>query len=120
MNAEGLGRALPPEWVQTTATGVLCLIVAFWLVAGLSSLWRRTIWQRAGVAITAFAGARDGVVSSIGSGFAVVLSDGWRIEWAMTIDGPVTRARKGKDKRVKDGWITADEAGELIATATAT
>lgn len=115
MNAEGIGRALPPEWVQTTATGFLCLIVAFWLVAGLAALWRRTLWQRNGIAISAVAAERRGVLSSIWWGFAVALPDGWRIEWVMTIDGPVTRARKKKDKRVKEGWLDADGVGALIS-----
>lgn len=94
MNAEGIGGMFTPEWLQAIATGLLVLVVAAWIPAGLSSLWRRTVWREAGGALSRVSKALDARIEPIWGGWRVA-SGALALEISGGLTGLKTRIHRG-------------------------
>jgi hypothetical protein len=111
VNAEGVGAAISPEFLQATASGFLMLVIAWWLWLGQAALWRGWLWK-AGVRSTVDAlGAQ---VKPRGGGFHLVAGDAG-VEFGSGLWGPWTTVTVGKARESRDGVLDPAETVALIA-----
>ncbi|MBW1878614.1 MAG: hypothetical protein JRJ84_09660, partial [Deltaproteobacteria bacterium] len=111
----GVAIALSPEWLQATATGILVLLAAWWLLKGQGALWRRWVWAEAGGAVRETAASIRGEVRSRWTGYSVE-APGVRVHWGGGLRGAWTRVRAGGTKEQWEGLLDAEAVRKRLET----
>lgn len=116
IDAEGVALELSAEIVRTTATGLLFLLAAYWIVYVLQRSWRQVLWEEGVHRWRELAPVLDGEIR--------VRGFGWRIkgkQGVLDVRGGVFPVRtklriKGRKAEVVAGiadvdWVTARLGG---------
>jgi hypothetical protein len=112
VNAEGVGAAISPEFLQATAQGLLFLVIALWLAIGTGAAWRRFVWRCAGADVRATQLALAGGVSPLWGGWRVVAND-VTVDFVGGLHGPSTRVVIGR-RAGPVGWLRGPLAAREV------
>lgn len=105
MNQEGWAQHISPELIQATATALVVVLAAGWILRLLGVLWKRTVWQASGPAIERVAATLGGRVEARWTGFRVTTAHGARVDWVGGMLGARTRVRTAQRSESFAGWL---------------
>jgi len=98
---------LSPEWLRALSTAIPVLLALMWVLKLQGHLWRRTVWQNAGNAVTAVHNVLGGTLRTRWLGYEVQ-TEAVRVRWSGGIYGERTVIRTSAGVQRMSGWVDAD------------